>query len=406
MKDCDIAIVGAGLAGSTAAAMLGKAGYSVALVDPHDSYPAEFRCEKLDASQVALLRKTGLAEAVLRKATHDGTVSVVRYGRFVETKRSGRYGIIYDTLVNAVRGQSPASVSQVCTKVTGIANSADRQILMLSSGEELSARLVVMANGLHPGLAQSLGIERRVVSRGHTVAIGFDLRPTGRSSFGFKALTYYPEKVSDGVAYMTIFGAGGTESGQHVHLLEGARSPPRGNARRSGSDAAPRCGRSCQSVLGGFVVENVRIRPIDLYVTEGYLQPGIVLVGDAFATACPAVGVGANKVLTDVERLCNVHIPRWLASPGMGMEKLASFYADPIKRACDANSTARAFHLRSLSTDEGLAWRAQRWTRFGVQMGASVLRRASASAAVLLRDHKLRRNAATGQVSEKLPMPR
>jgi hypothetical protein len=39
-------------------------------------------------------------------------------------------------------------------------------------------------------------------------------------------------------------------------------------------------------------------------------------------------------------------------------------------------------------------------------MGASVLRRASASAATLLRDHKLRRNAATGQVSEKLPMPR
>ena len=405
MKDCDIAIVGAGLAGSTAAAMLGKAGYSVALVDPYDSYPAEFRCEKLDASQVALLRKTGLAEAVLRKATHDGTVSIVRYGRFVETKRSGRYGIIYDTLVNAVRGQIPASVSQVRTKVTGIANSADRQILMLSSGEELSARLVVMANGLHPGLAQSLGIERRVVSRGHTVAIGFDLRPTGRLSFGFKALTYYPEKVSNGVAYMSIFGAGGTN---RVNMFTYWKSrDPRLEGMRDAPEATlTTLWPKLQSVLGGFAAENVRIRPIDLYVTEGYLQPGIVLVGDAFATACPAVGVGANKVLTDVERLCNAHIPRWLASPGMGTEKLASFYADPIKRACDANSTARAFDLRSLSIDEGLAWRARRWTRFGVQMGASVLRRASASAAALLRDHKLRRNAATGQVSEKLPMPR
>jgi 2-polyprenyl-6-methoxyphenol hydroxylase-like FAD-dependent oxidoreductase len=296
-------------------------------------------------------------------------------------------------------------VSQVRAKVTGIANSADRQILMLSTGEELSARLVVMANGLHPGLAQSLGIERRVVSRGHTVAIGFDLRPSGRLSFGFKALTYYPEKVSDGVAYMTIFGAGGTHR-VNMFTYWKARDPRLEGMRDAPEVTLTTLWPKLQSVLGGFAAENVRIRPIDLYVTEGYLQPGIVLVGDAFATACPAVGVGANKVLTDVERLCNAHIPRWLASPGMGAEKLASFYADPIKRACDANSTARAFHLRSLSIDEGLAWRARRWTRFGVQMGASVLRRASASAAELLRDHKLRRNAATGQVSEKLPMPR
>ena len=66
MKTCDIAIAGGGLAGSTAAAMLGKAGYDVVLIDPHDAYPAEFRCEKLDASQVELLRKTGLAEPMPR----------------------------------------------------------------------------------------------------------------------------------------------------------------------------------------------------------------------------------------------------------------------------------------------------------------------------------------------------
>ena len=100
MKECDIAIVGAGLAGATAAAMLGKAGHNVALVDPHSSHPPEFRCEKLDASQVELLRKTGLAEPVLREAAEDGTVAVVRYGRLVATKPSVRHGIIYDKLVN------------------------------------------------------------------------------------------------------------------------------------------------------------------------------------------------------------------------------------------------------------------------------------------------------------------
>ena len=405
MKTCDVAIVGGGLAGATAAAMLGKAGYDIALIDPHETYPPEFRCEKLDASQVELLRKTGLAEPVLRQASLDGTVAILRYGRLLASKQSARYGIIYDTLVNAIRKQVPERVSQIRAKVTGVAKGADRQTLMLSGGGELSARLVVMANGLHPGLAQSLGIERRVVSRCHTMAIGFDMRPAGRASFGFKALTYYPEKASDGVAYMSSFPAGGK---LRVNLFTYWQAC---DERLAGMRDAPvetlmRLWPKLQRALGGFVVENVRIRPIDLYVTEGYRQPGIVLVGDAFATACPAVGVGANKVLTDVERLCNVHIPRWLASPGMGVEKIASFYADPIKRACDENSAARSFYLRSLSTDEGLAWRGRRWTRFGVQMGASALRHASASVAMLVRDYRPRRNAAAGQVSESSPMPR
>jgi len=405
MKNCDIAIAGAGLAGSTAAAMLGTAGYDVALIDPHDTYPAEFRCEKLDASQVELLRKTGLAEPVLRHATLDGAVTIARNGRYLDTKKSARYGIIYDTLVNTIREQVPASVRQVRAKVTGIANGADRQILVLSGGEELSARLVVMANGLHPGLAQSLGIERRVVSRCHTMAIGFDLRPIHRSSFGFKALTYYPERASDGVAYMAIFPVGET---LRVNLFTywQARDERLNSLREEPERTLTRLWPELESVTGAFVAENVRIRPIDLYVTEGYRQPGIVLVGDAFATACPAVGVGANKVLTDVERLCNVYIPRWLASPGMGAEKVASFYADPIRRACDESSAARAFYLRSLSTDEGLAWRTRRWTRFGVQMGVFALRRAKESCTAFLWDYRLRRNAATGQVSESSPMPR
>ena len=54
MRQTDIAIVGGGLAGSTAAAMLGRAGIRAVLIDPHPAYPPDFRCEKLDASQVAL----------------------------------------------------------------------------------------------------------------------------------------------------------------------------------------------------------------------------------------------------------------------------------------------------------------------------------------------------------------
>jgi 2-polyprenyl-6-methoxyphenol hydroxylase-like FAD-dependent oxidoreductase len=122
------------------------------------------------------------------------------------------------------------------------------------------------------------------------------------------------------------------------------------------------------------VVAPIKIRPVDLYVTQGYRQPGIVLVGDAFATSCPAAGTGANKVLTDVERLCNVHLPRWLASAGMGDDKIAAYYDDEIKKACDSFSTAKAHYLRSLSIDAGLSWRARRWGKLIGQLGVGALR--------------------------------
>ena len=109
-------------------------------------------------------------------------------------------------------------------------------------------------------------------------------------------------------------------------------------------------------------------------MTEGHRQPGIVLIGDAFATSCPAAGTGTDKVFTDVERLCNVHIPDWLATDGMDEDKIAAFYDDPVKTACDAWSTAKAFQLRSLSIDNGISWRARRWARFIVRLGEGLLR--------------------------------
>src|SRR6187402_3675260 len=72
MRHTDIVIAGGGLAGSTAAAMLARDGFSVVMVDPHTVYPPDLRCEKLDGPQVDVLRRTGLADAVLRAGTFDG----------------------------------------------------------------------------------------------------------------------------------------------------------------------------------------------------------------------------------------------------------------------------------------------------------------------------------------------
>jgi 2-polyprenyl-6-methoxyphenol hydroxylase-like FAD-dependent oxidoreductase len=129
-------------------------------------------------------------------------------------------------------------------------------------------------------------------------------------------------------------------------------------------------------ITGTFTVsDDIRVRPADLYVSTNYRQPGLVLVGDAFANTCPVTGTGTDKVFTDVGQLCNVHIPAWLASEGMGETKIATFYHDPVKQACDAWSMAIALSERSVAIDAGLYWRARRWARFLFWLGEGALRR-------------------------------
>jgi 2-polyprenyl-6-methoxyphenol hydroxylase-like FAD-dependent oxidoreductase len=373
MRQTDVAIIGGGLAGSTAAAMLGRAGVSTVLVDPHPLYPKDFRCEKLDASQIALLRKTGFGDAVLRAATPDINVWIARFGRLVDKRPNGQYDILYDTLVNTVRAEIPKSVDVIHGKAAAIATSAERQRVTLASGEEMSARLVVLANGLNIGLRHALGIGRDILSTCHSISIGFDLKPAGRPTFEFRALTYFPESTSHRMAYLTLFPIGSIMRA-NLFVYRDMDDPWLSEMRHHGERALFELMPRLRRITGEVEVSDVKIRPVDLYVSTGYRQSGIVLVGDAFATSCPAAGTGCNKVFTDIERLCNVHIPEWLASAGMGADKIGAFYADPVKAACDAASEAKAFFLRDLSTQGSPIWHARRWARFLGHLGIGTVR--------------------------------
>jgi 2-polyprenyl-6-methoxyphenol hydroxylase-like FAD-dependent oxidoreductase len=376
MRYTDIAIVGGGLAGSTMAAMLGRAGVSAVLIDPHPVYPPDFRVEKLSGElQLERFRRTGLAEATLRSATHDGENWIARFGYLLDRKPSRQYGIMYDALVNAIRAEIPASVESIHAKVTSLSTSPDRQKITLSSGEEISARLIVLANGLNVGLRNRLGIVRRITSPCHSVSIGFNLAPVGRASFDFPALTYFSERPSDRIPYLSLFPIGRTMRANLFVYRQ--MDDPWFTAMRQAPAATlnaslPRLRR----ITGEFeVTGEIRIRPADLYVNSGHRQPGVVLVGDAFETSCPVTGTGTDKVFTDVERLCNVHIPAWLATDGMDETKLASFYDDPVKTACDAWSAAKAYRFRSVSIENGIYWRIQRWARLLAWLGKGIARR-------------------------------
>ena len=238
MRYTDIAIVGGGLAGSTTAAMLGRAGISAILIDPHPVYPPDFRVEKLSGSeQVERFRKTGIADAALRAATHDGENWIARFGYLLDKRPSQQYGILYDTLVNAIRAQISDSIESIFSKVISISPSPERQKLGLSNGEEISARLVVLANGLNVGLRHQLGIERRIVSACHSISLGFDIVPVGRTSFDFPAITYFSERTERPDSLSDAVPDREQDAGQPVRLSPDRRSLAAANAPRAGADA-------------------------------------------------------------------------------------------------------------------------------------------------------------------------
>ena len=384
MQDVDVAIIGGGLAGSTAAAMLGRAGVPTVVIDPHRVYPPDLRCEKLDGTQADILRKTGIADQVLPATTRDagvrdGNVWIARLGHLIDKRPGDQYGILYDDLVNSVRAAIPPAVNVAVAKATSVITSADRQLIDLSNGDTVSARLVVLANGLNVALRHQLGIERIVTSTCHSITIAFDLKPRHATAFDFGALTYYPENAAAQMAYLTLFPIGATMRA-NLMVYRGMEDPWLRDIRRDPEDSLFQLMPNLRRLTGDIeVTGQVKIRPADLYVTEGHRQPGIVLVGDAFATSCPAAGTGTGKVFTDVERLCNIHIPNWLASDGMDRAKISEFYDDPVKRANDDASTAKAYQLRSMSIDDGLAWHAQRWGRFFVRAGIGAARQMRAT---------------------------
>ena len=280
-------------------------------------------------------------------------------------------------MVNAMRSGVRGSVSLLVGKCTAVAASADRQVVTIAGGEEISAWLVIVANGLNSALRRNLGFDRRDVSLGHSIGVGFDVEPVGRPRFDFRALTYYAERVPGArLAYLSIFPLG---SGTRANLFtyRDMRDPWLKAVRDRPVETLTATLPGLSRLTGDFAVTSfVHVRPVDLYVTTGVEQPGIVLVGDAYATSCPAAGTGLNKVLTDVERLVNHHLPAWLATPGMGADKIAAFYADPAKLASDAWSQERAMYVRAISTNGSPAWRARRRIRYVGQLGVGALRAA------------------------------
>jgi 2-polyprenyl-6-methoxyphenol hydroxylase-like FAD-dependent oxidoreductase len=354
----DVAVIGAGTAGTCAAAAMSRRGISVALIDIHPRHPADFRAEKIGQAQMDYFEAFGLGEAAYRQMTPFDGVWVHRFNRIVEKKTTREYASHYPDIVNALRGALPQDVQVVIGRVDTIETGSDRQRLVLADGGWIEARLLVVATGLGDTIRRKLGIEKVITNANHSLAFGFDLvRPP--SDFPFPSLVWTAERPVEKAAYLTLFPIG-ERMRANFFTYRDVTEPWSHAFRKDPATVFDALFPRFEPLFGRLEAASpVTARPIDLLHAENHRQPGIVLLGDAFFTVCPSSGTGMDKALHDVARLAD-YLPKWLATPGMGSDKIAQFYADARKRATDAHAINISRRARSMRMDGALIWRARR----------------------------------------------
>ncbi len=360
----DIAIVGGGLAGSLAAAVLARGGHRIVLIEKRAVHPDEFRVEKIGGHQLALLRELGFLDALEKVACRYDRVLNIREGKVVDVSVGQAYGFSYADLVAMARSQIPDSASLIVDEVTAISSSGDVQHLELASGRRVTARLAVLATGMAAALAYKLGIKRRVLAERHSVSFGFTIARRDGRPFDFEALTCYGERTADGIDYLSLFPVR-TGMRANLFMFRDPTDPIMRELRREPEATLLRLLPGLRPYLGDFrVTDKVQNWVMDLTVVEGHLQPGVVLIGDAFQTNCPAAGTGVARLLVDVDRLCTEYAPRWLATSGMGQDKISQFYSDRDKIAADQQSLKMARFRQALTSRNDIGWDVRRRLHF------------------------------------------
>ena len=358
--DVDVAIVGGGFGGTSTAILLARQGMRVALVDIHAVYPPDFRAEKIAGDQIELLRKNNLLETVVGKATPVGSILNTRSGRIVDEREVEEYGIFYDAMIGSLRAALPESVKFMVGRVSELETGSERQRVILSDGRQINARLIVLATGHGDGMRRKLGIERRVVREAHSLAFGFTIQAAKDEPFGFSGVSAYGEKPGNKVDYLSVFPIGNIMRANlfaYRDIRDAWVAELRNNPREAIYSVLP----GAQRFLGNFeVISKIDQRVNTLMVSENYLRDGVVLIGDAFRTSCPAVGTGLSRLLTDIDRLCNVYMPEWFATGEVHAAKIAEYYADEEKRACDERAAHAAEYRRSSTIGESLRWEVHR----------------------------------------------
>jgi 2-octaprenylphenol hydroxylase len=317
----DIAIVGAGLAGTALAAALGGSELRVALLEAQPltlEWPAladsvasfDSRVSALTAASQAWLEQLGawplVAAQRLAAYKHmqvwdgEGTGSIGFDAAVVNQPALGH--IVENRLLQTALLQCVARHRNVQVfnpvKVTAFARAADRLEIALADGRTLQAELLVAADGANSRVREWAGFQLREWDYGHqalvaTVATGLPHGQVARQVFRREGpLAFLPLPDSSGA--------------QRFCSIVWSTTPEEAQTLLTASEAEfrARLAEAFEYRLGTIEECSRRFSfPLRARHAVDYVAPGVALIGDAAHTIHPLAGQGINLGLLDAQAL-------------------------------------------------------------------------------------------------------
>ena len=291
----DVAVVGAGPAGSTAALHLARAGRSVLLLDKA-SFPREKVCgDGLIADALAALRRADLYDAV-REAGHTVTRARVVSPSRVELEVPGECVTLRRERLDAILADG-AQRAGACFARGSVRSLEPREgLVRLDLAEppkaSLTARAVLLATGADLGLLKPLGLVEREAPD------ALAMRHYVRSDLLLEELVFsFDRSVLPGYAWIFPMGGGefnvgcgvfrSSRGAETVNLKETLEAfvrsfPLAGELMASGEPLSPLRGARLRCGLSG---------------TKAAALPGVLLAGEAAGTTFPFSGEGIGKAM-------------------------------------------------------------------------------------------------------------
>jgi geranylgeranyl reductase family protein len=204
VKRCDVAVVGAGPAGCSAAILLARKGYSVAMID-RSVFPREKLCgDFLNPANWEIFERLGIQNALLSSAHEKigafriSTASAAATVAFPPQNGRHAFGLglrrsLLDDLLRRLAEKEGVTLSQG-QKPSRLTRGASDWILSYadSSEEKVHAKLLIGADGRNSWVAHRLGLTAPNEGAGEFVAFQLHLSATGDAIEGDVQIHIFP----------------------------------------------------------------------------------------------------------------------------------------------------------------------------------------------------------------------